>query len=82
MSRHTAVRRLLSKVRYLILTLTVASATVRVSAGPATDITAAELRGPTLAAWRAYEQLVDERFQRASATSTPYFALDQFSLHG
>jgi hypothetical protein len=82
MSRHSAVRRLLSRVRYLILTLTVATATVRVSAGPATDITAAELRGPTLAAWRAYEQLVDERFQRASETSTPYFALDQFNLHG
>lgn len=82
MSRHSAVQRLLSKVRYLILALTVATATGRVSAGPPTDVTAAELRGPTLAAWRAYEQLVDERFQRASATSRPYFTLDQFSLHG
>jgi hypothetical protein len=82
MSCHSADRRLMSRVRYLILMLTVVSATVRVSAGPPTDITAAELRGPTVAAWRAYEQLADERFKRASASSTPYFALDQFGLHG
>ncbi|MCA1560097.1 MAG: hypothetical protein LC804_07470 [Acidobacteria bacterium] len=72
----------MSRVRYLIFVLTVVSATERVSAGPATDGTAAELRGPTLAAWRAYEQLADERFKGASATSAPFFALDQFGLHG
>ena len=38
----------------------------------------AELKPETLAAWRAYEQRVDERYARTGAGS-PFFAEDQFS---
>ncbi len=40
----------------------------------------AELRAPTLQAWTAYERQVDSRHQAASATGSPFFALDAFGI--
>jgi hypothetical protein len=58
------------------LVLLVASA----PAAASTDALAVEQKPATLAAWRAYEQKVEERFQRLTATASPFFAHDEFRL--
>jgi putative flippase GtrA len=44
------------------------------------DALAIELRPGTLAAWRAYEQKVDERYHRVTADGSPFLAHDEFRL--
>ena len=46
----------------------------------AADELAIELHPRTLAAWRAYEQKVEERFQRIAADGSPFFAHDAFGI--
>ena len=47
------------------------------ASGPA-DMATAELTAATVSAWQQYERQVDERYNRAPATSQPYFAQDAF----
>lgn len=51
-----------------------------VPAAASTDALAVELKPATVAAWRTYEQKVDERYQRQTASSSPFFAHDEFRL--
>lgn len=59
-----------------------AAAIVLAAAAPATasastDL-AVELRPETLAAWREYEQTVEERYARLGPTGTPFFVHDEY----
>jgi hypothetical protein len=57
---------------------------VMAAATPAAETGAepAELRGPTLQAWLAYERQVDSRLKAASPTAAPFFALDAYNVKG
>jgi putative flippase GtrA len=46
----------------------------------AADGLAVELQPATLAAWRAYEQKVEQRFQRLAAPASPFFAQDEYGV--
>ena len=46
--------------------------------GAAADELAIELQPATLAAWRAYEQKVDERYRRLTPERSPFLAHDEF----
>jgi putative flippase GtrA len=59
----------------ILVLLTGASASA--NAGPELAI---ELKPATLAAWQAYEQKVDERYQRLTAAGSPFFALDEYGI--
>lgn len=48
----------------------------------AADELAVELQPATLAAWRAYEQKVEQRYQRLTASASPFFALDAYGVKG
>ena len=50
---------------------------VRASAG---DELAIELKPATLAAWGTYEQRVEQRYQRLTASASPFFAHDEFGV--
>ena len=52
------------------------------SAAVATGAEPAELRGPTVQAWLAYERLVDSRLQAAPPAGVPFFALDAYGIQG
>lgn len=42
----------------------------------------ADLRGPTLRAWAAYQRQADARLQAAQAQGAPFFALDAYGVAG
>jgi putative flippase GtrA len=42
------------------------------------DDFAVELQPATLAAWRSYEQKVEQRYQRLTPSASPFFALDEY----
>jgi putative flippase GtrA len=46
------------------------------------ELTAAELTPPTLAAWQKYERAVDERFNNLTANAQPFFVHDAFKRAG
>jgi hypothetical protein len=48
----------------------------------ATGAEPAELRGPTVQAWLAYERLVDSRLQAAPPAGVPFFTLDAYGVEG
>lgn len=50
------------------------------SPGGAGDALAVELQPKTVQAWQTYEQRVDERFDAASPSASPFFALDAFKV--
>ena len=52
------------------------------SAAPATGTDPAELRGPTVQAWLAYERPVDSRLKTAPPAGGPFFALDAYGIKG
>ena len=46
----------------------------------AADEFAIELKPATLAAWRVYEQTVEQRYRRLSASASPFFVHDEFGV--
>ena len=48
------------------------------AAAPAGGAGSVDLRPHTVQAWKAYEQRVDMRYEGATATASPFFALDAF----
>jgi putative flippase GtrA len=48
------------------------------AAAPGEDAGSVDLRAHTVQAWKAYEQRVDMRYEGATATAAPFFALDAF----
>lgn len=52
------------------------------AAAAAGDMLSVDLQTKTLEAWTIYEQRVDRRYNTASASTPPFFALDAFKIQG
>jgi putative flippase GtrA len=73
---------------WLVFRRVAAIATIVLAAQPAAaaasedGMAAVTLKASTIQAWKAYEQVVDARYKSATATASPFFALDAFGQAG
>lgn len=64
----------------VVLAIAPAAAADAAEMGSAADVVNVDLRPHTIQAWDRYEQRVSRRYEDASATASPFFALDAFQV--